>query len=88
MSALLSTPVRCITFYGITKSPPDDSRQDQNLPSDTLFLVFEWASQGSLLAYLRGPLRGGPKDWEIILNFMEDVAVALEGVHKAGIIHR
>ena len=58
------------------------------LRPDTVFLVFEWATLGSLLDYLQANLTGEAKDWELIFNLMEDLAVGLNDLHERLVIHR
>ena len=45
--ALTTAPLGCIEFYGITILPPDD-----DVSSETLCLVFERATEGTIVEYL------------------------------------
>lgn len=51
-------------------------------------MVFEWAELGSVLQYLDSRLTGTMKDWEIVFDCIEDVAVGLDELHRNNIIHR
>ncbi|KAK0756696.1 hypothetical protein N5P37_010852 [Trichoderma harzianum] len=84
LRALAARSVRCIRFYGITKVP----RNCEPFPPDTLFMVFEWAELGSVLQYLNSRLTGARKDWEILFDCIEDIAVGLDELHRNNIIHR
>lgn len=89
-TALQGDPVRCIEFYGITRTPKSyhDKEAASCLRPDTIFLVFEWATKGSLIDYLSENLSGEATDWDIILNYMEDLAAGIEGIHGQNIVHR
>lgn len=90
-SVLRGTPVRSIEFYGITKTPLKYILEANSTPFlllGTLFLVFKWAMKGSLLDHLHENLKGKPTDWDIILNFMEDLAASIEDLHSQNIIYR
>ncbi|KAL6821136.1 kinase-like domain-containing protein [Trichoderma sp. SZMC 28015] len=84
LRALAARSVRCIRFYGITKVPSNC----EPLPPDTLFMVFEWTELGSVLQYLDSRLTGAMKDWEIVFDCIEDIAVGLDELHRNNIIHR
>lgn len=51
-------------------------------------MVFEWAELGSVLQYLDSRLTGAMKDWEIVFDCIEDIAVGLDELHRNNIIHR
>jgi hypothetical protein len=48
----------------------------------------EYASEGSLLTYLDKALNGSTDDWQVIMDCTLDVALGLEDLHSAKIIHR
>lgn len=51
-------------------------------------MIFEWAELGSVLQYLESRLTGSRKDWEIVFDYIEDIAVGLDELHRNNIIHR
>lgn len=83
-----------VNFHGITKSPPEGAPlygvrpEISGIPKDSLFLVFEYATEGSLSVYLISKLDGSNEDWKVILDVLEQIANGLHTFQKLGIVHR
>jgi hypothetical protein len=70
--------LHCVQFYGVTvlKQPGD---------AQSLFLVFEHASKGSIDDYLDE--YADVLDWNSVLELFSGVATGLESLHHRGIAH-
>lgn len=79
--ALTSSPIGCINFFGITLL---SSAQD--LPSDTLCLVFERASEGTVLDFMNQ--KATSLEWADLIEMFVTIAHALEQLHSKKIVHR
>jgi serine/threonine protein kinase len=88
----------CIQFYGFTQVYVDESRKtiypDLPAESDTatpLFaLVFDYASEGPVLEYLKEALQPGSleENWLIVCDVLGGVAEGLKTIHQKDVIHR
>lgn len=79
---LSSSPGGCIKFYGIT-----NLSVDQGFPIDTLCLVFERATRGTILDFLSQ--QATSLDWYEVINMFISIAWALDdGLHKQKVVHR
>jgi hypothetical protein len=79
---LTAVPLGCIEFFGISLLPADEE-----MPSETLCLVFSRATEGTIVEFLKR--EGKSLAWEDVIGLFIDSANALdEGVHQRGIVHR
>lgn len=88
----------CVPLLGLTiagsKALPFDRKSEphesQSHPKPTLQLVFERASEGSLLASARKQLEDGPesKSWAILVDILNSIASGLDTLHKHHVVHR
>jgi len=89
-TALQGFTVRAVKFIGVTKSPPripDTCPLPSNF-GNTLFLVSEYALEGSGFECVQRVLKGVDQDWDPILRFIGDLASGLNSIHSRGVIHR
>lgn len=78
--ALSESPLHCIKFYGITILP-----EIGDLKSETLCLVFERATEGTLANYIES---GKPLNWNQLISLFEGIGTGLEnGLHRKRIVH-
>ena len=75
-----------IQLYGVTRSP--DDLNNSILPSNTLFLVLEYALLGTLREYLKNRLNGTDIDWTTIHLIVLGLAGGLHAIHQSGFVHR
>ncbi|KAN0094154.1 kinase-like protein [Hyaloscypha variabilis] len=92
-AAFQSKAIGCIELLGILMTPPREAHSISNRPisvlqTETLFLVLEFATEGSIIGYLNRTLTGQQSDWPVIIRFISNLANGLERVHDQGIIHR
>jgi hypothetical protein len=80
--ALSSNPLGCVEFFGISLLPPD-----QNIPTETLCLVFSRATEGTIIDFIKN--KGKTLSWVDVVGLFIDSANALsEGLHARKIVHR
>jgi hypothetical protein len=78
--ALGGNPSGCIEFYGISLVSTDTASQTD------LYLVFEFASEGSIWKYMEK--EGVCSDWDDIIGMFSEIAFGLwDGLHKKHIAH-
>ncbi|RHZ46453.1 hypothetical protein Glove_621g11 [Diversispora epigaea] len=65
-----------INFYGISIGPP----------TETYFLVLQYAKDGDLKTYLRKNFKS--LDWTIKINMAKDITSGLRRIHKENIVHK
>jgi serine/threonine protein kinase len=92
--ALAGSSTGCVGFMGVTalyKSRLNDAPSGIGRDEDRrLLLVFERATEGSLLEYLDRVLPGlsFTHTWDTIIGIISNVANGLNSLHKHNIIHR
>jgi hypothetical protein len=92
--ALAGSSVGCVEFMGVTalyKSRLNDAPSSIGRDKDRrLLLVFERATEGSLLEYLDRtlPELSFTHTWDKIIGIISNVANGLNSLHKRNIIHR
>jgi hypothetical protein len=92
--ALAGSSVGCVGFMGVTalfQSRLNDAPSGICRDKDRrLLLVFERATEGSLLEYLDRALPGlsFTQAWDKIIGVISNVANGLNSLHKHNVIHR
>ena len=80
--ALSERPVGCIKFYGLTTLSSIG-----DLKSETLCLVFERATEGTVVDYIQR--KGNTLSWYEFVSLFITVGEALDnGLHRKNIVHR
>jgi len=81
---LSSSPYGCVEFYGVSILQNHCS----GMPSDTVCLVFEKATSGTIVDFLTSEQAKG-FEWQDIVGLFGDLAGALsDGLHANNIVHR
>ena len=88
----------CVPLLGLTTAGSialpynknSESHKALSHPKSALHLVFERASEGSLLASARKQLEDGQegKTWAILVDILNGIASGLDTLHKHQVVHR
>lgn len=94
-TALEGHSICCVNFLGISQLWVSQevalisTRKESADAEQKLFLVFQRASEGDLLDFMHGQLEilDDTKGWALVTRVLSNIALALDSVHKRGIVH-
>ncbi|KAF5720072.1 Ypk2p [Fusarium mundagurra] len=90
--SLGAQPTACVKFLGIARLSPTQQEPGQHSPTttDKYYLVFERATERSLVTFLEGKLKGESffQAWDSVIQAMSSIAAGLDTLHKHDVLHR